>query len=104
MLFRSERDAYREGTSLAVMACHVRLGNRKAAVVEYERLRSLLRSELDSDPLPETREAAQRLLAGSAPGGEPEDELEISPEPIVTQRHRASAQVRLKVVAGGSRP
>jgi len=59
-----ELDEFREATSLAVIGCHVRLGNRRAAMVEYDRLRTLLRRELGVEPLPETEEAVKRLLHG----------------------------------------
>jgi DNA-binding SARP family transcriptional activator len=45
----------------------VRLGNRRAAIAEYEKLKSLLRAELGVDPLPETERAVQVLFAGMAP-------------------------------------
>ena len=40
----------------------MKLGNRAAAVVEYERLRETLKRELDVEPLPETEEAVGKLL------------------------------------------
>lgn len=60
----AELDEFREETRLAVMECCLRLGARRAAMVEYDRLKTLLRSELSVDPLPETEEAVQKLLAG----------------------------------------
>jgi len=59
----AELDPYREPTRVAIVECHVRLGNRRAALVEYDRLRGLLRAELSEDPLPETEEAMHRLLS-----------------------------------------
>ncbi len=59
-----ECDEFRETTRVFLIECLVRLGNRKAALVEYDRLKSLLRSELAVEPLPETDEAVRRLLAG----------------------------------------
>jgi hypothetical protein len=40
----------------------VRLGNRRAAIVEAERLRELLHKDLGVDPLPETEEALVKAL------------------------------------------
>ncbi len=59
----AEVDPFRESTHVAVIECLVGLGNRRAAVVEYERLKKRLRAELDTDPLPETAAAIRRLLA-----------------------------------------
>ncbi|HKQ56762.1 MAG TPA: BTAD domain-containing putative transcriptional regulator, partial [Candidatus Eisenbacteria bacterium] len=61
----AELDAFREGTRLSMIESMVRLGNRRAAVSEYEKLRGLLRAELGVDPLPETERAVQRLLGAS---------------------------------------
>lgn len=96
----SEIDAYRESTRLAIVECMMRLGNRRGALVEYEKLRALLRSELGVEPLPETEEAVQRLLAGEhvhpwagpSPGAQAQD----------TQGVARSGQVRLKSARGGS--
>jgi LuxR family maltose regulon positive regulatory protein len=57
-----ELDEFRESTRVAIVECLVRLGNRAAAVVEYERLRETLKKELDVEPLPETEEAVGKLL------------------------------------------
>ena len=46
----------------------VALGNRGAAIAEYQRLRADLKRALDVDPLPETDQAVQKLL-GSAIAG-----------------------------------
>ncbi len=56
-------DEYRESTRVSLIDCLVRTGSRKAAVVEYDRLRDLLRRELAVDPLPETTAAIERALA-----------------------------------------
>jgi DNA-binding SARP family transcriptional activator len=50
----------------------VRLGNRRAAMVEYDRLGTLLRRELEVEPLPETDEAVKRLLSGESVHGWPD--------------------------------
>jgi LuxR family maltose regulon positive regulatory protein len=63
----AELDEFREATRLAMIDAMVRLGNRRAAIAEYDKLKGLLRAELGVDPLPETERAVQLLLAGSAP-------------------------------------
>jgi ATP/maltotriose-dependent transcriptional regulator MalT/DNA-binding SARP family transcriptional activator len=65
----AELDAFRESTRLAVVECLMRLGNRRAALNEYDKLKETLRVELEVEPLPETEEGMQQLLAGS---GRPE--------------------------------
>ncbi len=64
----SELDAYRETTRVAIVQALVRTGNRAAAVVEAERLRAQVRSELGVDVLPETHQALQEALAAPASG------------------------------------
>jgi ATP/maltotriose-dependent transcriptional regulator MalT/DNA-binding SARP family transcriptional activator len=64
----AELDEYRESTRLRVIECLLRLGDRRAAIVEYEKLKALLRSELDVSPLPETERSFQQLMAGARPG------------------------------------
>jgi LuxR family maltose regulon positive regulatory protein len=90
----SEIDEYRETTRLATIECLVKLGNRRAALAEYARLESLLRTELGVDPLPETREALKSLLGEAAPelGAEPPTTAEAKGrQPVM-----ASAQVPVK--------
>ncbi len=97
----AEIDAFRESTRVSVIECLVQVGSRRAAVVEYERLRTLLRAELDSDPLPETEDAVRRLLgsipgepaAGAGPRG--------APEHSAAQSVTAIAQVTLKRPGSG---
>ena len=60
----AELDEFREATRLAIIQSLVRLGNRRGAVSEYEKLKGLLRAELGVDPLPETERAIQQLMAG----------------------------------------
>jgi len=60
----AELDAFREPTRLAVIECLVRLGNRRAAVNEYEKLKQTLRAELDVEPMEETDADVRRVLAG----------------------------------------
>jgi DNA-binding SARP family transcriptional activator len=53
---------------VSVIECQVALGNRAAAIAEYQRLRSDLKRSLDVEPLPETDQAVQKAL-GSAVAG-----------------------------------
>jgi ATP/maltotriose-dependent transcriptional regulator MalT/DNA-binding SARP family transcriptional activator len=61
----AELDEFREATRLAMIEAMVKLGNRRAALAEYDKLKGLLRSELDVDPLPETEKAVQQLFASA---------------------------------------
>jgi DNA-binding SARP family transcriptional activator len=97
----AELDEYREATRLAVVECQIRLGNRRAAVVEYEKLKALLRNELQVDPLPETQEAMDRLLEGHGVHGWPEATPDTTPKREGPQRTAASSQVRIKAVVRG---
>jgi DNA-binding SARP family transcriptional activator len=97
-----EIDAYAETTCVAVMECHVRLGNRRAAMVEYEQLRTLLRNEVGVDPLPETEEAVRSLLGGSAVNAWPAPHEAGSAEPAAAQQVAAPAQASLKPSRRGS--
>ncbi|HET9328462.1 MAG TPA: BTAD domain-containing putative transcriptional regulator [Candidatus Eisenbacteria bacterium] len=60
----AELDGFREPTRLAVIECLLRLGNRRAAINEYEKLKETLRAELGVDPMPDTEESVRRLMAG----------------------------------------
>ena len=64
----AELDDLNESTRVSVIECHVALGNRGAALAEYERLRADLRRALGVDPLPETEEAAHKVLGGARSG------------------------------------
>ena len=96
---------------MAIVECLVRLGSRGAAVVEFERLKELLRRELGVDPLPETASAIERALGlhalppapPRAPAGRPDRTPEIA-EPVAAQGNGAIAQAGLKVRRGGSTP
>ena len=97
----AEFDAYRESTRLAVIECSIRIGNRRAALVEYEKLKTLLRTELDVDPLPETEEAVRQLFAGGSAkvwNGKADEEDDQVLEP---QRTTASTQVHVKARTEG---
>jgi len=99
----SELDEFRESTRLALMEALVRTGNRPAALAEYEKLKSRLRSELGVEPLPETDETVRRLLAGEPvhdwPSSAPAEAAEDDPP----QRLTRTGQARLKPLVGGSR-
>jgi DNA-binding SARP family transcriptional activator len=62
----AELDEFRETTRVAVIECLVSLGNRSAALTEYERLKTGLRRSLGVDPLPETEEAIRKSLGLAA--------------------------------------
>jgi ATP/maltotriose-dependent transcriptional regulator MalT/DNA-binding SARP family transcriptional activator len=90
-----ELDEYREATRIAVIECLLKLGHRRAALAEYDKLRDLLRDELGVEPLRETEEIMQRLL-GDAQGtgnGSPTSESDVD---VVPQLVAASSQVLLK--------
>jgi DNA-binding SARP family transcriptional activator len=86
-------DEYRESTRIAVIECLVRLGERRSALVEYDRLKSTLRKELSVEPLPETEEAMQRLLRGEGVHGWPSKPPSESGQAEERQRIVESTQV-----------
>lgn len=61
----AELDEFREATRLSMIEAMVRMGNRRSAIAEYEKLKRLLRAELGVEPLPETERAVQMFLAGA---------------------------------------
>ncbi len=75
-----------------------RLGKRDAALAQFEHLRSLLRSELALDPLPETTALARRIQsmpeAGPPAAAPPQPELH---PPLIG---REQARERLRAAAG----
>jgi hypothetical protein len=71
-------------------------------MVEYEQLRTLLRSEVGVDPLPETEEAVRSLLGGTAVNGWPEPDPGESAESPAAQKVASPAQVSLKPARRGS--
>ncbi len=92
----AELDEYRESTRVAVMECLMRLGHRRAALVEYDKLKALLRAELGVDPLAETEEAVRSLLAGKGVHGWPGSVPVSSAEPVAAKRVSRSSQAELK--------
>ena len=94
----SELDEFRESTRLALMEALVRAGNRPAALAEYEKLKSRLRSELGVEPLPETDETVRRLFAGeSVHEWDVDSAQNTSPQKVMK-----IGQARLKPLAGSS--
>jgi ATP/maltotriose-dependent transcriptional regulator MalT/DNA-binding SARP family transcriptional activator len=61
----AELDEFREATRLAMIEAMMRLGNRRAALAEYDKLKGLLKAELGVEPLPETDRAVQQLFAAA---------------------------------------
>ena len=57
-----QRDPYREDAHCQVMEAYVGMGNRAAAIEQFDRLRKLLRSELGVAPLPATVAKYQSLI------------------------------------------
>jgi LuxR family maltose regulon positive regulatory protein len=92
----AELDEYREATRLAVIECLTRLGNRRAALAEYDKLKALLRSQLGVEPLPETEEGVRRLLAGKGAHGWPEPRPQEIGQPDGVQEVTAQTQAVLK--------
>jgi DNA-binding SARP family transcriptional activator len=58
------RDPLNEVAYRKLMRCHERLGERREAVRLYERLTTVLRDELDSEPEPETQRLFERIQGG----------------------------------------
>jgi DNA-binding SARP family transcriptional activator len=92
----AELDEYREATRLAVIECLMRLGQRRAALAEYEKLKNLLRTQLGVEPLPETEEGVRRLLGGKGAHDWPEPGGARSTQDYVVQEIAPVAQVSLK--------
>ena len=57
-----QRDPYREAVLCHVMEAYVRIGNRVAAIEQFDRLRKMLRSELGVAPLPATVAIYEALI------------------------------------------
>jgi len=90
----AELDEYRESTRVAIVEVLVRLGNRRAAIVEAGRLRELLQKDLGVDPLPETEEALVKALGSNMKG---------SPQDAAGQALPESDQAGLKPPLAGSK-
>ncbi len=59
------RDPYREEIHTRMMVCYHHLGDRRAIREQFETLESLLRRELDVEPLPRTRSLFETLMSES---------------------------------------
>jgi DNA-binding SARP family transcriptional activator len=57
-----QRDPYQEDVHCAVMESHVAMGNRAAAIDQFDGLRRMLRRELGVDPLPATIARYEALI------------------------------------------
>ena len=57
-----QRDPYREDAHCQIMEAYVRMGNRAAAIDQFDKLRKLLRSELGVSPLPATVAKYESLI------------------------------------------
>ncbi len=60
-------DPFMEHVQRAVMRCHFSLGNRPAAVKQYATCAKLLRQELNVEPMEETRQILETIVATPAP-------------------------------------
>jgi DNA-binding SARP family transcriptional activator/predicted ATPase len=74
------RDALREDAYQAAMRALCRLGQRKAALEQYERCRETMRNELGVQPAPETTTLYQAILDGKIT---PAPHPQISSEPAL---------------------
>lgn len=90
----AELDPYRETTRVSVIECLVQLGNRRAALVEVERMRTMLRDELGVEPVPETAARLERLLGPSRDRPSPRPRQKS--ETVAAQSVAASTQVAIK--------
>ncbi len=62
-------DPFMEHIQRAVMRCHFSLGNRPAAVKQYATCAKLLRQELNVEPMEETRQILETIVAAPAAKG-----------------------------------
>jgi DNA-binding SARP family transcriptional activator len=58
-----DEEPYREDINRAIMICYADLGEKHQIISHLDKLKQLLRTELEVDPSPETIELANRLLA-----------------------------------------
>ncbi len=66
------RDALREDAHRVIMRAYCHLGQRKAALEQYERFRKTFLNELGAEPLGETQELYQAILKGRFVVGPPD--------------------------------
>jgi ATP/maltotriose-dependent transcriptional regulator MalT/DNA-binding SARP family transcriptional activator len=93
----AELDPYRESTRVSVIECLVQLGNRRAALVEVDRMRTMLRDELGVEPVTETEARLERLLGPGRETG-PAARTRATPEPAGAQAAKPSTQVPIKAL------
>ncbi len=62
-------DPFMEHVQRAVMRCHYNLGNRPAAVKQYANCAQLLRQELNVEPMEETRQILETIVAAPTENG-----------------------------------
>lgn len=65
-----EHDPLREDAHQLAMRAYCRLGQRNAALAQYQRCREIVRRELDTEPMIETSELYQAILEGRLAGME----------------------------------
>ena len=93
-----DRDALREDAHQATMRAYCGLGQRKAALEQYERCQAILRKELCVEPMVETRDLYQAILQGMLIAEPVPGVLSIEPLPAGPAGHdplSATAMVKL---------
>jgi len=96
----SALDGFRETTRVAAIDCLMRLGNRRAAVVEYQRFTELLRAELGVTPLAETESRVRTLIGPDALGDAGDGPDAATMQWPAGHDVAASSQARLKGLSG----
>lgn len=93
-------DNLQERTHREVMRLHYLLGERAAALTQFERCREMLEAELGLDPMPETVRLAEQIRAAQSPGTRAANparpELGVSSAVIAPLIGRQSAWQRLE--------
>ena len=89
-------DPLREHVHRAVIRCHLALGDRAAALRQFDACVRLLRQELETEPSPETLALAAEARGGEPPAGprSPAPAMQAAPAALeeVLTRLRAAAQ------------
>ncbi|MFQ5796557.1 MAG: BTAD domain-containing putative transcriptional regulator [Candidatus Bipolaricaulia bacterium] len=85
-----EIEPYREGTYQQLMLYHCLAGDPDQAIRIYERFRTLMRQELDVEPLPETQRLYGQIVDREVPGidevYQPVSVIERNPIPTLLKR------------------
>ncbi|MFQ5796529.1 MAG: AAA family ATPase, partial [Candidatus Bipolaricaulia bacterium] len=85
-----EIDPYREATYRQLMLYHYLVGDPERVVQVYERCRTRLRDDLDTEPLPETQQLYQQIVDRDIPGiddvYQPVSVVERNPIPTLLKR------------------